>query len=154
MGRDLLMALISEGGHRAIYGEGNRGRSTPISSALVGTSRIRQTSYNTMSQSPLVGSRSAGDTAIAQQPDRASFDFTRYPIATRELAMEVIARMGDPIEEFGRVSVADLYDLLGVTGNGFTDQKHGWGMAAYNQFDIRKVRAGWVLILPAPVGFA
>lgn len=155
--RDLLMDLINEGGRRAIYGEGNRGRSYNASSqsSIVGASRIRGTSYNTMSQSPLVGTRTAGDTSVVQaQSDRVSFDFTRYPIATREFAMEVIARMGEPIEEFGRVSVADLYDLLGVTGNGFTDLKHGWDRNAYEQFDIRKVRDGWILILPAPRGFA
>lgn len=153
--KDLLMDLINEGGRQAIYGEGGRGRgyNTPSQSSLIG-SRVRGTSYNTMSQSQLVGTRTAGDTSIAQANDRTSYDFTRYPIATREFAMEVIAKMGHHVEEFGRVSVADLYDLLGVTGNGFTDLKNGWDATGYNQFDIRKVREGWILILPNPIGFA
>lgn len=150
--RDLVFDLINEGAHRSIYGDSTRRSSAPTSS-IVGTSRIRQTNYSTMSQSPLVGSRSSGDTAIAQR-DRAMFDFSGLIIPSRDQAEEVIERMGDPIEEFGRVSVADLYDLLGVTGNGFTDQKHGWDAKAYSYFNVKKVREGWILDLPVPMGMA
>lgn len=154
--KDLLMDLISEGGRQAIYGDSSRRRSASsnVVSSIVGGVRARQTSYNTMSQSPLVGNRTAGDTAITASRERSMFDFSGLTVPNRDMAEEVIERMGDPIQEFGRVTVADLYDLLGVTGNGFTDQKHGWDAKGYSYFAIKKTRDGWILDLPTPVGLA
>jgi len=151
--RDLLMALINEGSSRAIYGEGSRRSSSTIPTTIVGSSRVRSTSYNTMSQSPLVGTRSAGDTSIGQR-ERNPFDFSGLVFATRTQAMETMEQMGEPVMEFGRVTVADFYDLIGKTGNGFTDQTNGWTAQGYNQFKVVKHRDGWVLDMPSPIGLA
>lgn len=37
----------------------------------------------------------------------------------------VLDQLGDLIERYGMATVADLYDLVGLTGN-YTDNKYGW----------------------------
>jgi len=45
--------------------------------------------------------------------------------ATRGDAESVLMRMDELIDVYGSASVADFYDLAGVTGN-YTDNKYGW----------------------------
>lgn len=149
--KDLLMLLIEEGGHRAIYGDTGR-RSTgvgPIVSNIVGSSRIRTTNYNNATASPIIG-RVAAESPLSQR-DRNMFDFSGLVIAERDQAEEVIENMYDAIQEFGTVSVADFYDFLEISGNGFTDANFGWDAKTFKTADVRKVREGWQLVLPQPI---
>lgn len=41
-------------------------------------------------------------------------------------ANDVLVRMDEIVEQYGVVTVADLFDLAGITGNGYTDQNYGW----------------------------
>ena len=41
-------------------------------------------------------------------------------------AEEVLNRMDEIVDSYGAVSVSDLFELAGVTGNGYTDQNYGW----------------------------
>ena len=55
---------------------------------------------------------------------------TRYSyddiiLNTRGEAEEVLTRMDELIDTYGIASVADLYDLVGLTGD-YTDNKYGW----------------------------
>lgn len=45
---------------------------------------------------------------------------------TRQDAEDVLNRMDEIVEQYGVVTVADLFDLAGITGNGYTDQNYGW----------------------------
>lgn len=146
--RDLLFDLIKEGGHRAIYGDTVR-RQPTIGSSILGGNRLKQTSYSSISSSPLSGGRRAGDTNITQR-ERSQFDFSGLVIADRVLAQEVLERMGDAIEEYGVVTVADFYDLMEISGNGFTDQTFGWDAKAFSTADAKKVRDGYILDLAEP----
>ena len=76
---------------------------------------------------------------------RNGYDYDDIILDTRGEAEEVILRMEEAIATYGIVSVADLYDLVGVTGN-YTDNKYGWS-------DIRsaqpvRVREGYLIKLP------
>lgn len=148
--RDLLFDLIKEGGHRAIYGDSSR-RSAPGTASILGGNRLRTTSYSSMSSAPLSGNRRPGDTSL-NPLNRPQFDFSNYVVPDRESAQEVLERMADAIEEFGVVTVADFYDLIGVSGNGFTDQKMGWDAKSFSGADAKKVREGFILELPNPRG--
>jgi hypothetical protein len=66
-------------------------------------------------------------------------------LATRGEAQDVLTRMDELIETYGLVRVADLYDLVGITGN-YTDNKYGW-MNIRNA-DIVRVRDGYMIKLP------
>lgn len=60
-----------------------------------------------------------------KQTSKKSTDFRDIIYDTRGEAEEVLSNMTDLIVDYGAVSVADLYDLVGITGN-FTDNKYGW----------------------------
>jgi hypothetical protein len=55
--------------------------------------------------------------------------------------------MDQLIEKYETVSVADLYELLGVTSS-YTDEK--WGWVDLREATIRRVRDGYLLDLPKP----
>ncbi len=60
-------------------------------------------------------------------------------------AEEVLARMDELISMYDIASVADLYDLCGVSGN-YTDNKYGW--TDIHNASIIRVRDGYLLKLP------
>lgn len=49
------------------------------------------------------------------------------------------------ISVYGMVSVADLYDLIGVTGN-YTDNKYGW--TDIRSASVVRVRDGYIVKMP------
>ena len=72
-------------------------------------------------------------------------DYDDIVLDKRDEAEDVLSRMDELISTYGMASVADLYELVGVTGN-YTDNKYGWT-------DIRsasaiRVRDGYLLKLP------
>lgn len=73
------------------------------------------------------------------------YSFDDIVLDSRGEAEEVLARMDELIDQYGIVSVADLYDLVGVSGN-YTDNKYGWTNIR-NAEPIR-VRDGYMLRLP------
>lgn len=145
--RDLLFDLVKEGAHRSIYGDTGR-RSSPGTSSILGGANKVRTSYSTMS-SALSGNRRSGDTNITSR-QRSQFDFSGLVLDDRTMAQEVLERMTDAIEEFGVVTVGDFYDLMEVTGNGFTDRSFGWDATTFRTADIKKVREGWILEMADP----
>lgn len=72
-------------------------------------------------------------------PDDIIFESRGEAEHVRQTLLEVI-------DVYGQASVADLYDLAGITGNGYTDRSYGWTdlSSAY----ISSVREGYLLILP------
>lgn len=66
-------------------------------------------------------------------------------VDTRGEAEDVISQMEGVIDTYGMVSVADLYDLVGISGN-YTDHKYGW-TNLHNAEPIR-VRDGYLIKLP------
>ena len=76
---------------------------------------------------------------------RVGYDYDDIVLDKRDEAEDVLSRMDELISTYGMASVADLYELVGVTGN-YTDNKYGWT-------DIRsasaiRVRDGYLLKLP------
>lgn len=76
---------------------------------------------------------------------RTGYNYDDVILQTRGEAEEVLSRMDEIIDTYGVVSVSDLYDLVGVTGN-YTDNKYGWTNIR-NAKPVR-VRDGYMLDLP------
>lgn len=66
-------------------------------------------------------------------------------LETRREAEEVLNRMEDLIDTYGVVSVADLYDLVGISGN-YTDNKYGW--TNLRSAGVERTRDGYLIYLP------
>ncbi len=60
-------------------------------------------------------------------------------------AEHVLSQMVDLIDTYQMVSVADLYDLVGITGN-FTDNRYGW--TNLRNAEVQRVRDGYVIRFP------
>lgn len=105
--------------------------------------------------------KSKSNTAASKISYRSYYDSSRRDYSTvrtkigysyddiifdnRGEAEDVLSRMDELVSTYGLVSVADLYDLVGITGN-YTDNNYGWT-------DIRsacviRVRDGYMLKLP------
>ena len=56
---------------------------------------------------------------------RTRYEYDDIIFNSRGEAEEVLERMDELIETYGNASVADFYDLVGVTGK-YTDNKYGW----------------------------
>lgn len=150
--KDLLFDIVNEGAQRSIYGESGRRRTTSsaIASTIVGSaSRVRNTNYSNIStQTRVVGSP---NTTPMSTRERSQFDFSNMIFPERAHAEEVLEQLSNAIDEFGMVPVADVYEALEVSGNGFTDQKFGWDARALAGSKVQKVREGYILLLTPPI---
>ena len=69
-------------------------------------------------------------------------------LESRDDAEHVIDEMLELIDIFGMVSVADLYDLVGISGD-YTDNNYGW--TTLRTANVRRVRSGYLIELPPPI---
>ena len=68
---------------------------------------------------------------------------------TRADAEKVLNGMSEIINEYGFVTVADLYDISGLPGAYYTDSSIGW-KGSIEEPTIKKVRDGYIIDLPKP----
>lgn len=94
------------------------------------------------------------DYSSASRRDERSYNRTRTAsgytyddivVDTRGEAETVLTRMDEIMEEYGTVRVADLYDLVGVTGQ-YTDNNYGW--TNIRNAEIVRVRDGYKIKMP------
>ena len=64
---------------------------------------------------------------------------------TRREAQNVLEELDYMIHKYGQASIADFYDIVGVTSE-FTDNKYGW--TSIRDAGIRPVREGFLIVLP------
>jgi len=76
---------------------------------------------------------------------RSSYGIDDIVLDSRGEAEEVLSRMQEIIDTYQIVSVADLYDLVGVSCN-YTDNKYGW--TNIRNAEPVRVRDGYKLRLP------
>jgi hypothetical protein len=76
---------------------------------------------------------------------RAPYEYDDIILDSRGEAEEVLSRMDELIATYGIVSVADFYDLVGLTGN-YTDNKYGW--TNIRSATVVRVRDGYMIKLP------
>lgn len=79
---------------------------------------------------------------------RNTYDYDNIILDNRGEAEDVLCRMDELISTYKIVSVADFYDLVGVTGN-WTDNKYGW--SDIRSASIVHVRDGYMIKLPRPL---
>ena len=78
----------------------------------------------------------------------ASYSYEDVILETRGEAEEVLDQLVALIDRYQTVSVADLYDLVGIAKD-YTSNKYGWTNLA--TADVVRVRDGYMLKLPRPV---
>ena len=79
---------------------------------------------------------------------RNTHNFDDIVLANRGEAEQVLSHLVDLVIDYGQASVADLYDLVGITSN-FTDNKYGWD--DLSSASVSRSREGYLLNLPKPI---
>lgn len=86
--------------------------------------------------------------ANQQYQYRSQYNYDEIILDNRGDADAVINEMNDIIRRYGFVRVADLYDLVGITGS-YTDNNYGWTDLRYA--DVIRQRDGYLLKFPRPM---
>lgn len=92
------------------------GRSSSNSKRSI-SDKVSYRDYNSISKRD---ERSYGNTVTT-----SGYSYDDIILETRGEAESVLSRMDEIIDEYDSVRVADLYDLVGITGD-YTDNKYGW----------------------------
>ena len=81
------------------------------------------------------------------RPRTSGFDFDDIVFETRGDAEAVLDNIEDAIDQYGMASVADLFDMAGVTCTaGFPANKYGW--TDVRDARVVRVHGGYILSLP------
>lgn len=76
---------------------------------------------------------------------RSGYNFDDIIFDSRGEAENVLCAMEEEIDNYGIVSVGDLYELVGISGN-YTDNKYGW--TNLRAAVVSRTRDGYVIKLP------
>ena len=138
--KSMLSEVASQGVERLLFGE-----TRPRSSSSYGRPGATRTNYDRMYQPPH-RDEPRRSTHVPQRT-RSSTALGEVILRSRGDAEDVIDALGALLEQYDVVTVADLYELVGVTGS-FTDDK--WGWTDLRGARISRVREGYLLDLPRP----
>lgn len=137
--RDTIAEALTGGIERAIFGDSGGGRRARRSGGPIGHTPYHR--YAAPSQS-----RNEPRREISRKA-RASHSFDEIIIPGRAEAEEVLDRLDDMCARFECASVADLYELCGISGN-WADDK--WGWTDVSHATTSRVKGGYLLNLPQP----
>jgi hypothetical protein len=141
--KDMLAEAVSSGFERLIYGDDRRpGRSKYSGRPTSGATPTNYTTYSARGNNP-IGRHNAEDRRPTATVRTQSLDDILF--ATRVEADAVVGKMYDILNGYESVSVSDLYTLINWSPS-YTDQK--WGWTDLHGTDVRRVRDGYVLVLP------
>ena len=132
--RDTIVNIVQSGIEMLIYGD-SRG----------GVRRNEHRSYYNYSTSYRSNSRDRD--RAASYRNRRSNSIEDIVCEEKRDADEVIDQLLDLIDRYGQASVADLYDLVGITSSS-TDWN--WGWFNLSSATTRRVSGGYLIDLPKP----
>lgn len=94
------------------------------------------------------GSERCRKASRRDEEDRQSarVDYRDLIFGSRDEAEDVLQSMIENLAVYHQVTVAELFESAGVTGNGFTDNK--WGWTNLDGVTTRRIRDGYILELP------
>lgn len=131
-----IVDVVSDGINMLMYGEsGSRGS--------------KSTTASTISYQNYYDSRSANSQSYSRPRANTSLDYEDITFENRGDAESVLARMDELIDQYGVVSVGDLYDLAGLSTDNYTINRYGW--TNIRNASVVRVRDGYVIKMPKPM---
>ena len=91
------------------------------------------------------GASRRDDRSYSSSRTTSGYSYDDIVLETRGEAEAVLSRMDEIMEEYEIVRVADLYDLVGITGD-YTDNKYGW--TNIRNAEVVRVRDGYKIKMP------
>lgn len=129
--KNTLLDMIEDGAEMSILGTVRRRGRRSNSSTYISYDQIGQ---------------DRRDRRDRGEPVRKSNEPDQILLDTKQEAEEVVSRLYDLFDTYQIVSLADYYDLVGVTSDEFTDNKWGWDSLKGTR--ILRVRDGYIIDLP------
>ena len=80
------------------------------------------------------------------QSRRSGYNFDEIVLSSRGEAEEVIMKMEELVSVYGIASVADLYELMDVSSNNYTDNNYGW--TDVRMAEPLRTRDGYIVKMP------
>jgi hypothetical protein len=137
--KDLIVETFERGLEKLFFGDSRRrGGSTPPQAGPTG-----MVSYNRYAMQ----NRQTGPQRTISRMARSRHDFDEIVLESRAESEEVIDRLFEVVSRYGSATVADLYELVGISGT-HTDNK--WGWTDLRGAGVSRVRGGYLLDLPEP----
>lgn len=140
--KETIIDIVTKGINMIFYGDARTSygrRKDPT----IRPSRVDYGSYSSTSLDMGRGGRRAIDNRI-----RVGHNFDNLVYSTRGEAEEIRDNMVELISTYGQATVADLYDLSGITSE-YTDHKYGWDELGSSK--VRRVSEGYIVMLPKPI---
>lgn len=135
--KSLIVEATEQGIQRLMFGD-VRPRSSGSRSSYTNYSRMSSPSSSRRHDEPRTMSRSG----------RATHNFDEIVLENLQDAQEVIDNLQNIFDEFGMVTVRDLYDLVNYTAE-WTDEKWGWDNLSNLRY--RRIAQGFLIDLPKPI---
>lgn len=132
--KNVIVDATNKGIQRIIYGGDPPSRSVGYVDPRAG-----MTAYNK------VGARHPAMRPPRRASTRREHDGSEIVLATRAEAETVVGRLQDIVDMYETVSVADLYELVGLKST-YVDQR--WGWSGLHDVSVRQVREGFLIDLP------
>lgn len=129
-----IVDVVSDGVNMLMYGESGSHKSNSVASKVSYRSFYDQKSNNRERYSSI--------------QTRTGYSYDNIVLESRGEAEDVLARMDELLATYGMASVADMYDLCGVTPQ-YTDNNYGWTNIRNAQ--IVHIRDGYVIKMPKPM---
>lgn len=131
--KDTFSEVVNKGLDMLLYGDirGSNGRKRG------GQTFVSYSGFSSPSTRPKEGSGR----------NRTMNDLQDLIFETRGEAEEVLTNLLDIIADYQVVSVADLYDLVGITAP-FTANRYGW--TELGSANVSRIREGYIINLPKP----
>lgn len=154
--QEMIVNIVTEGVERVIFPDSPGGSRRRRSGAMRRNSQTDyQSPFSNRPRSVFNSSTGRVDPREAERSQRrhrstpsADFDLQELVIPSRHEAEQVLASMDQLIGKYGRCTVNELYDLVGVTGV-WTGESYGWESIAGAR--ARRDRSGgYWLDLPDP----
>lgn len=136
--KDMVVEAGSQGIEKLIFGDSSRRRGMRPPSGPTG-----HISYNRYS--PMT--RQGGPERAISRQARARHNFDEIVLDQRAEAEEVIDRLFELVSQYESATVADLYELVGLSS---THTDHKWGWEDLTGAGVSRIRGGYLLDLPEP----
>jgi hypothetical protein len=136
--RDMIVEAMHQGMEKLIFGDSRR-----RSSMTPQTGPTGHVSYNRYS----IGNRPGGSQRAMSRVARGRHDFDEIVLDQRAEAEEVIDRLFNLVSQYESATVADLYELVGLSS---THTDHKWGWTDLMGAGVSRIRGGYLLDLPEP----
>lgn len=137
--KNIISDLVTQGINRLLYG-GSRPVQNGVRSNVGG-------GYGRFFNGGANGGQNQQQSQPVVRQAQQAHGFGEIVLQTRSDAELVIDSLRELIEVYGNAKVANLYSLVGITGD-FTNQSYGW--TNLSRAGVIQIREGYLLDLPQP----